>query len=298
MTENRKRVLPKTTIDPLPFLEYFVQGEEAITLASAIIGGYYGMIATLDYHTVNREYAKGIAIKFGLPEYIPNHPEISIEETKAILDRSISESALAYLDSRKFPRELVSKYGITSWKWEPHEYNTWAKYFPFNKEELELATFKLNRLEIPCDMVKAETLVIPSYDRNGVLNNLVFRFIDQDIESICAKWLFSHGRQATFGLEKLDPSKPVYIVEGFFDYVAMSEMGYQVVGLGSAFISDAHWKFLEGLEVVFLLDSDDVGYRYSEELKRQGNQVKFLENSHKDPYEHWIATASLRISDI
>jgi DNA primase len=137
-----------------------------------------------------------------------------------------------------------------------------------------------------------------SRDRLGNVNNIVFRFTRENICQIRAKWLFSHGRQATFGLDKVDPTKPVHIVEGFYDWVAMVEMGYtNTVGLGSAFISEAHERFLEGLELVFVLDSDETGKKYSDRLRGEGRQVLYLNDECKDPYEYWIQKGTLRLNE-
>jgi len=137
-------------------------------------------------------------------------------------------------------------------------------------------------------------MVVPSFDRHYNLNNLVFRFTDEFLSTFCAKWLFSHGRQATFGLHKVDPSKPVYVVEGFFDHVGMEMMGIpNSVGLGSAFISYAHEKFLEGLDLVFVLDSDETGVKYSHRLRDEGRKVILLPDHHKDPYEFAVAGESI-----
>jgi DNA primase len=145
-------------------------------------------------------------------------------------------------------------------------------------------------------MLVQEQIVMPSYDRQGNLNNLVFRYVDEHVSKFWAKWLFSHGRSATFGLHKIDPNKTVYVVEGFFDHVACDQLGMQSVGLGSAFISDMHWKQLEGLKLVFILDSDEVGAEYSNRLKADGHRVWMLKDKFKDPYEYWINKKELEFT--
>lgn len=292
----KKKLRYKICIDPLPFLEYFVpDNPEAIGIAKLLMG--HGEIKeALDCHTVNRDYAYGIAKKLGYPGYVPKHTPIDMAEVNNILNSPMSEVCLRYLEDRKFPLELVSTYEMSSWKYHEHNYKSLAKYYPFNKDELDYSSYKLSQLGETTDMSEQEMLVMPSYDRQGVLNNLVFRFVDVHVSKYWAKWLFSHGRQATFGLHKIDDTKPVYVVEGFFDHVACDQMGMQSVGLGSAFISDAHLKYLEGLNLIFILDSDEAGTNHSNRLKDLGYKVLMLKDLYKDPYDYWVNGKELTFS--
>lgn len=274
----------KLFIDPCPILEYFVSPDDNDIIKALV--GPEGIQELLDVHTVNPEYALSIARRMSV-EYTPTYPVISLEETKAILSRPLSETASAHLTQRKFPMELVPQYEVSCWKWEPHQFSTWARYFPFNREAMLVASVILAKLNFVVDLSQEEFIICPSYDRQGNLNNLVFRFISDNIVFYMSKWLFSHGRQATFGLHKVDPSQPVFIVEGFYDHVACDLMGIQSVGLGSAFISYDHYRFLEGLDLIFLLDSDETGRRYSQRLAAEGNRVLFLSDEFKDPWEYY-----------
>lgn len=280
----KKHFLKKLIIDPCPIMEYFVpEGDEDIIKA---ILTEPGIRYSLDVHTVNPEYAASIANRMKV-KYTPCHRPIVEAETRTLLERPVSATVGEYLASRKFTPELCAKYGVSSWKYEAHEYHSWAPYFPFNLPALLRASVALKVSGFECFLPAKEFMMVASYDRRGVFNNLVFRFIDEDIATWMAKWLFSHGRQATFGLESIDPTKPVILVEGFFDYVACREMGLNAVGLGSAFISSYHWRFLEGLNVCFLLDSDETGSKYSLRLKDEGQKVLILKDTYKDPWEYY-----------
>jgi DNA primase len=283
----RKHFLKKLILDPCPIMEYFVpEGEEEIV---HVLLGERGIKWSLDVHTVNREYAQHIANRMRV-SYTPAQADIDPSETEHLLSQPISENVAHFLSKRHFTPELCQQFKVTSWKYKQHHYHSWAHYFPFNYPALISASMALDKVGYMTFLPEREYMIVPSYDRQGKLNNLAFRFIDEDIVTWMAKWLFSHGRQATFGLEEVDPSKPVLLVEGFFDRVAcklLSGGKLQAVGLGSAFISDYHWRFLKGLDCRFLLDSDETGRRYSKELKEEGHKVYMLSDEFKDPWEFY-----------
>lgn len=283
--QQKKHFLKKLFIDPLPILDYFVpEGDDDIIKA---ILGEQGIQLALDVHTVNPAYAAHIAARMRVP-YTPSYPETNPQETQHLLAQGVQHAAVQkFLIERGFFPSLWDKYQVASWTHCKHDYESWRGYFPFNLQAMISASFALHNLGFKAFIPVNSFMVCPSYDRLGNLNNLVFRFVDPHISQLMCKWLFSHGRQATFGLEKVDPSKPVYIVEGFYDYVAMAEMGYQSVGLGSAFISDAHWGFLEGLDLRFLLDADETGRKYTERLREDGHRVCVLSDEYKDPWEYY-----------
>jgi hypothetical protein len=287
-----KSLLRKVIVDPLPFLEYFLP-EGDVDLGNILMPPN-ALRAALKFHTVNTAYANSIARKMGM-EFNYVHPVVLEDEVERFLLTPMSDQVKQYLADRSFPLELVPLYKMTSYRWNlEHIPPSMKNYFLFNQAELNYANFMFSIRGYPEVKMEEESFVaMPSYDRDGRLNNLVFRVVSDQLSQFAAKWLFTHGRQATFGLERVDPTKPVYVVEGFFDYVAMDQMGIQAVGLGSAFISDAHWKFLDGLNLIFLLDSDPVGQRYGKELQEQGHTVRFLGTEYKDPYEYWISNKSI-----
>ena len=281
----KKHFLKKLILDPLPILDFFVPSEDT-DLIDALLGPE-GLRYCLDHHTVNSGYADCLAEKYHLA-YQGTHLPINSQETQAILARSLSSEVEDFLALRRFPLDLCEKYGVTSWKLERHDWASWIQWFPFNPKALVQGSRALAQMGLEVWLPGEHLMVCPSYDRQGELNNLVMRYTHPIVSEIGAKWLFSHGRQATFGLHLIDPLRPVFLVEGFYDYVAMNELGYNAVGLGSAFISPRHWEFLEGLEVVFLLDSDETGRKYSHRMTQEGHKVAWLKDNYKDPYEWWI----------
>ena len=98
----------------------------------------------------------------------------------------------------------------------------------FNEPEL---TFWSNT---GTDLWGLQFLVVPSRDRNGEINEIGFRLLNQEKVKEAFKWLFPYGQQATFGLHLCDTDEQLLLVEGFQDMIAFRESGYNnVVGLGS-----------------------------------------------------------------
>lgn len=286
-----QRFLLKLLLDPLPILDYFVN-EDDFELIHLLLGED-GILLALKHHTVDPEYASHIARRMKI-DFTPSYTPLDVKEISDLLSRPPSQEVSSYLEDRGFECSLFGKYHISSWLPVPHQYESLKDYVMFNPEELFRVSALLRMKKFSINLFKEPTMLVPSYDRQGNLNNLVFRFVNPYICSASAKWLFTHGRQATFGLELVDPSKPVWVVEGFFDYVAMREMGYQAVGLGSAFVSDKHMEFLQGLDLIFLLDSDETGVRHSMKLQTQGHKTKFLDPIMKDPYEYYRTGVELK----
>lgn len=283
--DYKKQFLHKLLLDPLPMIDYFIP-EEDLDFVIDILGEE-GVRWMISHHTLFKPYADEISSKIGV-EHNLEFKDIDSEDISKLLSMPISDTGREFLKARGWKDELYDKYQLSSWKWYPHKLDSIRQFIPFNLEALLVTSKMLAKWEWPILLTEEEQLVFPSYDRNHHLNNIALRHLSPDISRIAAKWWFSHGRQATFGLERVDPSKPVYIVEGWFDWVACEEMGIQSVGLGSAFISDAHYRYLDGLDLIFLLDSDDVGRKYSERLEEEGCKVHYLSSEYKDPWEFYI----------
>jgi hypothetical protein len=293
--KSKKNFLLKLLVDPLPILDYFMRDDD-YDLIQAIMSEE-GVQEAISIHTIDPTYARHIADRMHV-EHPCVYPELRSEDVEALMARPVSTKIQGFLQDRKFPLELIPKYGISSWKYEHHNLQSLANYFPFNLEALNRASVGLIQHGLPVILPLEETMTCLSRDRQGQVNNIVFRFTEGPVAKIMAKWLFSHGRQATFGLDRIDPTKPVYVVEGFFDYIAMVEMGFtNTIGLGSAFISEAHERFLDGLQLVFVLDSDEVGKKYTDRLREAGRSVLYLNDELKDPYEYWIQRGTLRFNE-
>lgn len=173
------------------------------------------------------------------------------------------------------PRDWVSKYKVGYFKVEKGQLPN-RNYFLFSEDWL--STF--DDEEHP--LFGLEFYTVPSYDRDGNLNEIAFRIIDQSQVHGAFKWLFSSGQQSTFGLQNVDPSKPVYVVEGAWDYMALTESGEaNVVGLGSVLLTDLHKKNLKGLDIVHCMDMDTYGIS----TRSTSDKYCFFTPSGKDPYD-------------
>jgi hypothetical protein len=55
---------------------------------------------------------------------------------------------------------------------------------------------------------------------------------------------------------------------------------------------------MEGLDIIFLLDSDETGRKYSQRLRSEGHKVLFLDDRYKDPWEYFEAKENLKFVDL
>jgi hypothetical protein len=207
------------------------------------------------------------------------------------------EAVAPYLEERGFPLELASKYDLGGFcfnTFKNEDLGTLSPYILFNGDELDYINHQIRqRCWFKVDIKDCWFLLCPSYDRTGKVNNLAFRVINPALETL-AKWMFAMGRQATFGLQWVDPKEETWIVEGFFDQVACHECGIQSVGLGSAFMSEAHLAYLKDLKLAYLFDSDETGRKYSEILEKD-HKVLRLSKEFKDPWESWTQTQQITL---
>lgn len=290
-----RHILHKLILDPLDFLEYFCpEGDQDIGKA---LFGYRGLKDALKFHTLGKDYADHLAKKFEVP--LERLYEVDQEDLKRFI-RLCSQhlqSVAPYLEERHFPLELASKYDLGGYcfnAFKNEDLGSLSPYVLFNEDELAYINYQIKQqCWFTVDIKECWFLVCPSYDLEGKVNNLAFRVLNPALESL-AKWLFAMGRQATFGLQWVDPKKETLIVEGFFDQVACYECGIQSVGLGSAFMSSAHELYLKNLKLAFLLDSDETGRKYSDLLEKD-HKVLRLSSTYKDPWESWTQTQQITL---
>jgi DNA primase len=296
----KKNIFAKATLDTLDFIEYFCNNEDKDLVWSFV--GYLEAQIALVSQTLNPKYANKIASKMGLEPV--NFKTSSFDVLDFLLKSNMSKEAMEYLiTDRKFPLELCDKYLIKSFcPSESYIPEALKNFYLFDLERLEYLSYVLEQLNIKVDLTKTHFLIMPSFDHTGQLNNLAFRTLDTTLESQVFKWLFSYGRQSTFGLNHCyDKNKPITIVEGFFDYVACKEAGVcQPVALGSAFFSDLHLDIFAkaGFKLNVLFDSDETGKKYAQSLSKiyQVDKILVLDDEYKDPYDWWINTGTIKYS--
>lgn len=139
-------------------------------------------------------------------------------------------------------------------------------------------------------------LVVPSRGWDGEINEIGFRVANTDLVHKAFKWLFPYGNKATFGLHRCDRGRELLVVEGFHDYLAMSESGVsQVVGIGSVHILDHHMKVL-GNNIVWCPDMDKGGVYSIRQYKEEdgSRRIALYNGQHgQDPFDVWLATGSV-----
>lgn len=160
-----------------------------------------------------------------------------------------------------------------------------SPYVLFNREWLTIWH------DVVSPMWGLQFLTVPSYDRHGRLNEIGFRVLDTTTVDNAFKWLFAAGQQATFGLEHADVAQKLTLVEGAWDYMALTECGESnVVGLGSVFISDRHKVQLESCKYRVCFDQDTFGI-----AQRRDQDYCFFVPQAKDPFDAYCAYGEVRL---
>jgi hypothetical protein len=121
---------------------------------------------------------------------------------------------------------------------------------------------QVERFEIRCD---ADRIVFPRYNKDNYLEGLTIRFMT----SYSKLRYMDYGNKATpFGLNHLDYSQDLYIVEGAFGVLNLNGFGYQAVGVlgGSSY----DYRDLVWFENVYAcVDDDPGGEKILKKLKKK-----------------------------
>ena len=172
-----------------------------------------------------------------------------------------------------------------------HDKNiTPVNYNEFLKEECVVVTEKLGNHPISAwDFVKSRKLntvgrdfyychdkesrffgrvIIPFFDTNGDCVYFQARYLGT--EKVKIKYLNPHGtKDVVFGLDKVDRSKTVPVLEGPLDAMFVEN----AVAICSSAPSKAQVELLKGLDLVFMLDNDEAGLKSMRKLARKGFKV-------------------------
>lgn len=278
----------------MDFLEYFCKDGDFESFLKPLFG-YNEVRSILEHFSLNPTYTEAVSSLYGFK--YKKTPSPSQEHFERLLSLPLhNKLGLDYLKSRGFGENLIEKYGVLSFTPEEMfdlDLGDLKSYWLFNREEVDHRNYLLNMYGLPVSIHQTPFVLVPSRDRDGLINNLALRVVDGRLSPHC-KWMFTHGRQATFGLEKIDPSKEVYIVEGFFDQVAMEQVGYQAVGLGSPIPSTWHMDFLKGLDLVYCFDQDSVGEVNMKEFGSKGKLAR-MDIVAKDPWDAYQKFGSFEL---
>lgn len=141
--------------------------------------------------------------------------------------------------------------------------------------------------------------VCPSFNEKGKCEAIGFRVTDKDSVLDSFKWLFTCGNNIIYGKNTVNKNKDCYIVEGFRDYVALNELGYNVIGLGSVVISKIQEEYINTLtNPILLLDNDNFGLKKSLQYKDKYRISTLVNTTEKDAYDTWIKYNNLEIMEI
>lgn len=192
--------------------------------------------------------------------------------------------------------ELVSKYmcGLYNTKNANDLNNIWN-----NKSYILFAPNKLAQVKELTGIENIEFYVCPAFDENGDVEGIGFRIKDPNKVHNAFKWIFLQGNNLIYGKDYVDKEKECYVVEGFRDYVALRECGYNVVGLGSVFISPKQKEYLDTLKnPILLLDNDKFGLQQTLGFTKEFRVATLVGTKEKDAYDAWIKDNEINIIEI
>lgn len=183
---------------------------------------------------------------------------------------------------RELSEELCEKYEVGLFNTST-SLDIKTNYVLFNQEILSF--WKLQDV----DLYDIDFMVAISRNRNGIIDGIGLRILDQTRVEESFKWLFPFGQDCTFGLH-LDNGNEMILCEGFQDMIALRECGYNAVGLGSGVITPEHLDKIDQ-EFIYCGDMDNFGMMYRE------SNIKhcFFAPKGKDPYDTFLKHGKVNI---
>lgn len=194
------------------------------------------------------------------------------------------------------PNILTSKYKVGVYNLTScfDETNPWYnnQYILFNNQ-------CINAIKDKVDITGISFYVCPSFNEQNEIEAIGFRVVNTESVLNSFKWLFTCGNNIIYGKNTVDKNEPCYIVEGFRDYVALNELGYNVIGLGSVSISKQQEEYIDGLNApILLLDNDSFGLKKTLQYKNKYRIATLVQTLEKDAYDTWIKYGKINIKEI
>lgn len=222
---------------------------------------------------IGQKYLNEFALSYVNTHCVIKTPTFDVEEFILRCMKSRQENEFEHT----LPLDIRDKYQVGFF--ETSLQNCFdSDYILFNKEQLEFWC------AAELDLWGIKFMVIPSRDKHGIVNELGFRILNPEKVNNAFKWLFPFGQQGTFGLDTCDLSKPITVVEGALDYIALRECGHlNTISLGSIELCDNQEKELAGLSLDYCFDADPFGRLYMIDKK-----PCFFAPDGEDPYAAWI----------
>lgn len=172
--------------------------------------------------------------------------------------------ALKYVEGRAISRSTIERFRVG---YAPGD--RLARFLTFKGWDLQLAHDV--GLLTPRGAFFQGRVIVPEMDERGRVIHLSGR----DIRGQEPKYLFMAGvSKPVYGLPKLQVGRPVFVVEGAFDWLTLLQWGYQALCLLGLHLNreDAH-RLCQARRIYLALDNDEAGQRASEELASRLGRV-------------------------
>lgn len=261
-----KNFLPKS-IDPYKLIEV----ESKFEWVKQFYDDYERMVE-VDLHELNIN-----------EEDIKVFPDQLAELTDKVksLSGKFNQQEMDFLQNRKFPTEWIQKYnllGLSNFTYEEMVI-LGATCHPILKGFLE-------------DGIDEGGILVPLFE-NGMLINCSCRRIT-DVGKL--KYTLSVPDVPVWGLDNVHPGDEIWICEGLFDYIAVSESGRKAVSPSSAMWSGIQLSLLLDKDpgvVNVWADNDRVGLKTGASIKKLMSMLfkpcqTFISERYKDAYEQIV----------
>ena len=197
------------------------------------------------------------------------------------------EEFLDYCEDADYTNEYSNKYKVKLYKTSQAKdiNNPWHNkpYILFNPKLLK--------------DIDLEFYVCPSFNEQGKVDGIGYRIKHPEKVNKAFKWIFMEGNNIIYGKDTIDKEKDCYVVEGFRDYVALKESGYNVIGLGSVFISPIQEEYLKIIKPIILLDNDKFGLQQGLAY-RDKYRIATLQTTEKDAWDTFSKGKEIKILEI
>ena len=202
----------------------------------------------------------------------------------------------SYQEDGYLPKELMKKYKVGKYSLKNcfDENNPWKEkpYILFNSKEVT-SLYKA----IP-SLGDIEFWVCPAFNEEGNCDAIGFRVTyKQDVRD-AFKWIFTCGNNIIYGRDTVNKEEDCYVVEGFRDYVALRESGYNVIGLGSVVISNKQAEYLKQLKPILLFDNDSFGLKKLMQYKDKYRIATLIGTKEKDAWDSYSKGEKIKICEI
>ena len=197
------------------------------------------------------------------------------------------EEFLDYCEDADYINEYSNKYKVKLYKTAQAKdiSNPWHNkpYILFNPKLLK--------------DIDLEFYVCPSFNEQGKVDGIGYRIKHPEKVNKAFKWIFMEGNNIIYGKDTIDKEKDCYVVEGFRDYVALKESGYNVIGLGSVCISPIQEEYLKTIKPIILLDNDRFGLQQGLAYRNK-YRIATLQTTEKDAWDTFSKGKEIKILEI